>query len=580
MTAKELREKYLKFFEIKGHTVIPSAPLVPENDPTALFTTAGMHPLVPFLLGLEHPNGKRLVNFQKCLRTDDIDEVGDNWHNTFFEMLGNWSLGGYWKKEAISWSFEFITKELKIPTDKLWVTVFEGDPDAPKDEESVTVWKSLGIAGERIVPLPKKDNWWGPVGETGPCGPDTEMFVDVSGKPHGETCLPGDGCGRFSEIWNDVFMEYDRQKDGSYKPLTQKNVDTGMGIERTTAILQGKDNIYDTELFAGAIDLIKAGSKKFNERDGRILADHLRASTFIAAEGIVPSNKDQGYILRRLIRRCLAKTKFSLEMGSPMKVIDWYIDFYQDVYPELGENRNLVTEKISNEIEKFEKAVSSGVAEFAKIASRSPEKISGSDAFFLHATHGVTIDIVKDLAKEKNLMVDEVGFEEEFAHHQEVSRAGMERKFAGGLADHSDITVRGHTATHLLHQALRDVLGDHVYQTGSNITPERIRFDFSHNEKMTEEQIKKVEKIVNSKIKEDLAVRKELISQEEADKKGAIGLFKEKYADKVSVYEIGDYSTEYCGGPHVEHTAQVGDFKILKEEALGAGQRRIRAILS
>lgn len=580
MKASELREKYLDFFEKKGHKVIPSAPLVPENDPTALFTTAGMHPLVPFLLGLEHPAGKRLTNVQKSLRTDDISEVGDDWHNTFFEMLGNWSLGDYWKKEAITWSYEFITEILKLPTEKLWVTVFEGDSDAPKDEESISIWKGLGIPEQRIVPLPKKDNWWGPVGETGPCGPDTEMFIDVSGKPHGENCLPGDGCGRFSEIWNDVFMEYDRQKDGSYKPLKQKNVDTGMGVERTSAILQGKGNVYETDLFAGAIEIIKKNSKKESTQDERIVADHLRAATFVSAEGIVPSNKDQGYILRRLIRRAVAKAYYSLQMNDPIEVVDWYIHYYQDFYPELSDSREQITEKIRLEIARFDKAISSGVNEFQKIAGRSKERISGEDAFFLHSTHGLTIDIVEDMAKEKGLKVEKKGFDEEFGKHQEVSRAGMEKKFAGGLGDHSEITVRGHTATHLLHQALRDVLGDHVHQTGSNITPERIRFDFSHPERLTEEQIKKVEEIVNSKIKEDLTVKKDLMSQEEADKKGAIGLFKEKYGEKVSIYEIGDYSTEYCGGPHVEHTSQVGSFKILKEEALGAGQRRIRAVLS
>lgn len=581
MKARELREKYLKFFEDKGHKVIPSAPLVPENDPTALFTTAGMHPLVPFLLGLDHPNGKRLTNFQKCLRTDDIEEVGDNWHNTFFEMLGNWSLGSYWKEEAIKWSYEFITEDLKIPAGKLWVSVFEGDKDAPKDEESAAIWKSLGIAQERIIPLPKKDNWWGPVGETGPCGPDTEMFVDTTGKSHGEGCRPGDDCGRFSEIWNDVFMEYERQKDGSYKPLKQRNVDTGMGVERTTAVLQGRDNVYDTDLFNEVISLLKEKSKRFNLHDARIVADHMRAAIFIAGEGIEPSNKDQGYILRRLIRRAEARASYGLGIaGFPfIDIFNLFSKVYKETYPEIFNKEDNIIKTLTYEIHRFHTALESAFKEFDKIKAKYPNEIPGKELFYLHTTLGLTLDIIKDFADSEGVKIDEKGFEEEFTRHQEVSRAGMEKKFTGGLADHSDITVRGHTATHLLHQALRDVLGDHVHQTGSNITPERIRFDFSHSEKMTEEQIKKVEEIVSSKIEEDLIVKREMLSQEEADKKGAIGLFKDKYEDKVSIYEIGDYSVEYCGGPHVEHTSQVGNFKILKEEALGAGQRRIRAVL-
>ena len=614
MTAKELREKYLQFFENKGHVRIPSASLVPSEKTElsgtqrVLFTTAGMHPLIPFLLGEPHPHGKRLVNVQKSLRTDDIEEVGDSWHNTFFEMLGNWSLGNYWKKEAISWSFEFITKELGIKKDDLWVTVFAGDPSTgsgqvPKDEESIEIWRSLGILDERIIPLGRKDNWWGPVGETGPCGPDTEMFVDTTGKPHGSassppgsTCLPGDGCGRFAEIWNDVFMEYNKTAEGRYEPLKQRNVDTGMGVERTLAILQGKDNVYDTELFQPAMSHLESSSSTWNVKSGRIIADHMRAALFIVAEGILPSNKDQGYVLRRLIRRAYAKGVYSLHSDLPVgDIFDLYAEVYKEKYPEVFNDRSNKLDVFAHEIDRFNKTLNLGVQEFHKIKSNSNATISGKEAFLLHSSFGLTIDITKDLAGEVGLKVDEKGFEEEFAKHQEISRAGMEKKFAGGLADHSDITVRGHTATHLLHQALRDVLGDHVHQTGSNITPERIRFDFSHGEKLSPEQIKKVEEIVNSKISSDLPVHKELMSQEEADKKGAIGLFREKYGEKVSIYEIGPsrsassgqagsgqdkpYSTEYCGGPHVEHTEQVGKFKIVKEEALSAGQRRIRAVL-
>lgn len=631
MNSKELKQKYLNFFERKGHKIIPSAPLIPENDPTALFTTAGMHPLVPFLLGLEHSAGRRLVNVQKCLRTDDIDEVGDNWHNTFFEMLGNWSFGDYGKKEAIGWSYEFITKELNIPENKLWVTVFAGDVDSPKDEESVKIWRSLGITESRIIPLGKQDNWWGPVGEIGPCGPDTEMFIDTTGKPHGSNtltkngsvCRPGDNCGRFSEIWNDVFMEYDRQKDGTYKPLKQKNVDTGMGIERTIAVLQGKDNIYETELFSSVIKLLKEKSSDYQEHSARIVADHLRATVFISAEGIIPLNKDQGYVLRRLLRRSIRHLDLIGASDQLEEVLKLYIRDYSDVYPEIKQEKKIV-DLVKAEKEKFRKVIQEGLLrsenllaakkpiseeKYKKMMKNTGKKeifrdfykgkesvldrfnldlskselieatISGKEAFDLYQSFGFPIDMIIDLAQVRNLLVNVEDLESEIERHQKVSRAGMEKKFAGGLADHSDITIRGHTATHLLHQALRDVLGNHVQQTGSNITPERIRFDFSHPEKLTSEQVKKVEEIVNQKIKDDLIVKKELLTQKEADKKGAIGLFREKYDDKVSIYEIGDYSTEYCGGPHVEHTSQVGNFEIIKEESLAAGQRRIRAIL-
>lgn len=599
MTAKELKEKYLKFFEKKGHTVIPSASLIPSEKVEStgtqrvLFTTAGMHPLVPYLLGETHPHGKRLVNVQKSLRTDDIDDVGDAWHNTFFEMLGNWSLGDYWKKEAIGWSFEFLTKDLGMDPGKIHVTVFGGDkdiPGVPEDKESVEIWKGLGISESRIFKLGKEDNWWGPVGNSGPCGPDTEMFYDTGVPSHGERCQPGETCGKYAEIWNDVFMEFNKTVDGKYEPLKQKNVDTGMGVERTAAILQGKDNVYDTELFSGIIELIKKETKKNKAKwdvndlkDARIIADHIRAAVFIAAEGIVPSNKDQGYVLRRLIRRAYAKAVYSLRSDLPVKtLINLNSVVYTDFYPEVFNNEVMskISDVFAEEINRFNRTLNLGVKEFHKIKESSGGVISGNNAFFLHATHGLTIDFIKDLANEVGVKVDEKGFEEEMAKHQEVSRMGLEKKFAGGLADHSDITVRGHTATHLLHQALRDVLGEHAHQTGSNITPERIRFDFSHGEKLTPEQIEKIEKLVNEKIKQDLQVKKELISQEEADKQGAIGLFREKYGDKVSIYKIGDYSVEYCGGPHVEHTAAVGTFKIIKEEALGAGQRRIRAVLN
>ncbi|MEX0616198.1 MAG: alanine--tRNA ligase [Candidatus Woykebacteria bacterium] len=585
MTAKELRGKYLKFFEVKGHKVIPSASLVPSEKvelagtQRVLFTTAGMHPLVPYLLGEPHPHGKRLVNVQKSLRTDDIDDIGDPWHNTFFEMLGNWSLGDYWKKEAIEWSFEFLTKELKLNPDRISVTVFGGDPEIPgvgEDKESVEIWKSLGIPEERIYRFGKADNWWGPVGETGPCGPDTEMFYDTAAPSHGKDCQPGESCGKYAEIWNDVFMEYDRQPDGSYKKLKQKNVDTGMGVERTMAILQGKDNAYDTELFSSVIQKLENMSANWNVKSARIVADHIRAAIFLIADGVSPSNVDRGYVLRRLIRRAIRHGRLlGINEGLTHQVTKEFVPIYEEFYPELRENIRTIYEELSGEEAKFQKVLTAGLKEFEKLGS----EITGKDAFFLYESYGFPPELTFELAADKNLTVDRTLFNEEFTRHQEVSRAGSAKKFAGGLADHSEKVVRGHTATHLLHQALRDVLGKQAHQTGSNITAERIRFDFSYDKKMTPEEIKKVEDIVNQKIKEDLVVTKTLMSQEEADKKGAIGLFPEKYDEKVSIYQIDKYSIEFCGGPHVKNTSEVGKFKIVKEESVGANTRRIKAVL-
>lgn len=579
MTAKELKQRYLDFFKKKGHKIIPSASLVPEHDPTVLFTTAGMHPLVPFLLGQEHPAGKRLVNVQKSFRTDDIDDVGDAWHNTFFEMLGNWSLGDYWKEEAISWSFEFLTKELNLDPSRIYVTVFGGDSEIPgvgEDTESIKIWKKLGVAENKIFKLGKKDNWWGPPGATGPCGPDTEMFYDTGAPEHSESCQPGETCGKYAEIWNDVFMSFNKTADGKYEPLKQKNVDTGMGVERATAILQGKDNVYDTEIFAPILSEVKKISENWDSRSARVIADHMRAAVFLIADGVAPSNVERGYILRRLIRRAIRfglsleiKENFTQHLGEKI------VELYSQDWPDLEKEKSKIAEELKREEEKFRSTLESGVKQFEKLG----EKISGKEAFDLYQSYGFPFELTSELARESGKEVDKAGFVDEFAKHQDISRAGAKQRFAGGLADHSDITVRGHTATHLLHQALRDVLGSSVHQTGSNITPERIRFDFSYAEKLTDEQVKKVEDIINSKIGEDLLVKKELMTQEEADKKGAIGLFKEKYGDKVSIYEINGFSIEYCGGPHVEHTSQVGKFKIIKEEALGAGQRRIRAVL-
>ncbi|MDP2720617.1 MAG: alanine--tRNA ligase-related protein [bacterium] len=633
MTARELKKKYLEFFKKKGHTVIPSASLVPEHDPTVLFTTAGMHPLVPFLLGEPHPAGKRLVNVQKSFRTDDIDDVGDPWHNTFFEMLGNWSLGDYWKREAIEWSLEFLTRELGLDPNRVHVTVFGGDKEIPgvkEDTESIEIWKGLGIPEKKIYKLGKKDNWWGPVGATGPCGPDTEMFYDTGGPEHGENCQPGETCGKYAEIWNDVFMEFNKTTGGKYEPLKQKNVDTGMGVERTVAILQGKDNVYDTEIFTPIMEKIKSLSKSWNDVGGRIIADHLRASVFLISDGVKASNVERGYILRRLVRRAIRYGK-QLEIPGVFtkEVAQVVVDNYKDDYSDLEKNSETINNELLSEEERFETVLDEGLKKsqkvfdkkvpvedrkykrvmqtlgkrevFREVYNSKTEKegsaylkkikapltydelkkatVSGKEAFDLYQTFGFPIEMIIELAQAKNLFVDVASLQQEVKRHQEVSRAAG-KKFAGGLADHSDITIREHTATHLLHQALRDVLGNSVHQIGSNITPERIRFDFSHSEKLTEKQIKQVEDIVNSMIKEDLSVKKELMTQPEADKAGAIGLFREKYADKVSIYKIGDYSIEYCGGPHVGHTGQVGKFKIIKGEALGAGQRRIRAVLN
>ena len=544
-----------------------------------------MHPLVPFLLGEPHPHGKRLTNVQKSLRTDDIDEVGDAWHNTFFEMLGNWSLGDYWKEKSITWSLEFLTEELKLDPKRIYVTVFGGDKEIPgigEDKGTIDIWKKLGIPENKIYKLGKADNWWGPVGQEGPCGPDTEMFYDTGAAEHGAKCQPGETCGKYAEIWNNVFMEFNKTANGEYEALKQKNVDTGMGVERTTAILQGKDNIYDTELFKGVIDLLEEKSKDFNLKDARIIADHMRATLFLISDGVEPSNKDQGYILRRLIRRSAYKAIYRLKSGSlPSDLIfDIYINIYKNAYPDISEKKKQLTMVTTREFVKFERTLEQGIRKFEEIKKKESVTISGRDVFYLHATHGLTIDIVKDWALEDGLKVDEKGFEDEFEKHQEISRAGGKQKVAGGLEDQSEKTIRGHTATHLLHKALRDVLGEAVHQTGSNITTARIRFDFSYGEKMTPEQIKKVEEVVNKKIKEDLRVKKTLMTQGEAEMKGAIGLFPEKYEDKVSIYQIGDYSIEYCGGPHVETTSKVGKFKIVKEESVGSGSRRIKAVLN
>jgi alanyl-tRNA synthetase len=602
MTTNELRQKYLDFFKEKGHAIIPSASLIPENDPTVLFTTAGMHPLVPYLIGQTHPMGTRLVDAQKCVRTDDIDEVGDSSHLTFFEMLGNWSLDDYFKREAITWSFEFLTDKqwLGIDPNKLFVTVFEGDDDAPRDDESINIWQGLfetkGIAadlGDRIRAYPKKKNWWGPAGQTGPCGPDTEMFYDT-GKAHdkafGDACHQNCECGRFVEIWNDVFMEYDKQANGSFMPLTQKNVDTGMGLERVAAVMQGVETVFETDVFTPALDKIADLSNKTyrgNERAFRIIADHVRAATFIIGDerGVVSSNVGQGYIVRRLLRRAIREgRRLGIDEPFTYLIAEVYVGEYGVHYRELENNISKIIDEIKKEEEKFGKTLENGMRELEKLLGRGP--ITGDDAFQLFSTYGFPLELTEEILGEKGQTVDRERFAAEFKKHQELSRTASAGTFKGGLADHSEETTRLHTATHLLHQALRKVLGDHVEQKGSNITAERLRFDFSHPQKMTPEGIQKVEELVNDAIKLDLPVRCEQLTVDEAKKRGAIGLFGDKYAQvggKISVYFIGDEiadfsSKEICGGPHVEHTGELGSFKIQKEEAVSAGVRRIKAI--
>ena len=578
MNSEELKKKYIEFFKKKEHIQIKTSPLVPENDPTVLFTTAGMHPLVPFLLGQPHPAGKRLVGLQKCLRTGDIDDVGDTTHNTFFEMLGNWSLGDYWKKETIEWCYEFLTKELKIDINKLHVTVFEGDESTPRDEESIKIWKSLGIKDDKIHLLGRKDNWWGPPGETGPCGPDTEMFIDT-GKPKcSSKCKPGCNCGKYFEIWNAVFMEYNKTKDGKFEPLKQKNVDTGMGVERTTAILNNLSSVYETDLFKPIMEKISELKKKENKKAERIIADHLRAATFILAEKIPPSNIERGYILRRLIRRAIRYGKIlEMEKGFAKEIVKVIVSKYKKDYPELEKNKEFIFNELEKEEEKFMRTLESGLKMFNKISKEGD--ISGKKAFLLFQSYGFPIEMTIELANERGLNVDTKGFYEEYKNHQKISRVGSEKEFKGGLADRSYESTKLHTATHLLAEALRRVLKKEIVQKGSNITPERLRFDFNFDRKLTDEEIKKVEDLVNEKIKEGLPVTKKEMTLEEARKIGAQGVFEEKYGKRVYVYFINDFSKEICGGPHVKNTKELGKFKIIKQKSVGAGIRRIKAIL-
>ena len=591
ITSKDLRSLYLNFFAEKGHAVIRSASLIPENDPTVLFTTAGMHPLTPYLLGQKHPAGNRLTDVQKCVRTGDIDEVGDASHCTFFEMLGNWSLGDYFKKEAIHWSYEFLTSEkyLGIPKERLAVSVFAGDDDAPRDEESADIWMECGLKPEQIFYLPKKNNWWGPAGITGPCGPDTEMFFDT-GKPKcSDGCGPQCDCGKYLEIWNDVFMQYNKKEDGSFEPLRQKNVDTGMGLERTVCVINGLGSVYETDVFEGAIRCIESLSgKKYGADDEttraiRIVADHVRTATFMLGDqiGVTPSNVDQGYVLRRLIRRAIRFMRsLGIGKGEMVKLAAHYVDFYAEVYPELAENRQKIIDELTKEEEKFSRALEQGTKEFERAAAKAQNGvIDGQTAFRLYDTFGFPIEMTVEFAKEKGLAVDTEGFSEKFAEHQKKSQLGSEQRFKGGLADHSEKTTKLHTATHLLQAALRKVLGDEVAQKGSNITEERLRFDFSFSRPMTKEEIAETQKLVNEAIQRKMPITCEEMTVEEAKAQGAIGLFGDKYGEVVKVYTMGDFSKEICGGPHASNTGDLGEFVITKEQSSSSGVRRIKAEL-
>ena len=647
ITSAQLREMFQSFMESKGHHRIQSASVIPENDPTVLFTTAGMHPLVPYLMGTPHPAGTRLTDVQKCIRTGDIDEVGDASHCTFFEMLGNWSLGDFFKKEAISWSWEFLTSPewLGLDKDKLAFSVFAGDENCPRDEEAHDIWRSMGVAEDHIFYLPKENNWWGPAGQTGPCGPDTEMFIIRDQEPCGPDCSPACDCGRYLEIWNDVFMQYNKQKDGTFVPLEKKNVDTGMGLERTICVLNGKKTVYETDAFSGIIAKIAElsghtyGENEQLTRAFRVVADHLRTSTFILGDdrGVSPSNTDQGYILRRLIRRAV---RFGMQLGMAegftAEIAQVIINQYKEVYPELERNSAFVIEQLKLEETRFARTLKQGEKEFDKVYSNtlrakglmesilaaedkpafvqelvktkklppapdnkpiidaadeaaivaavnarlaSLDTLDGRSAFKLYDTYGFPIEMTIELAAEKGLKVDKADFDERFRQHQEKSHQGAEQKFKGGLADHSEQTAKLHTATHLLHAALRKVLGDEVAQKGSNITAERLRFDFSFGRKMTKEELVEVEKLVNEAIAAKAPVVCEEMTVPEAKAKGAIGLFESKYGEKVRTYKMGEFSFEICGGPHAENTGDLVSFKIQKEESSSAGVRRIKAVI-
>lgn len=607
MTTNEIRQKFLNFFEEREHKVIPSASLVPQDDPSVLFTTAGMHPLVPFLMGEKHPLGKRLVDSQKCLRTDDIDEVGDVQHLTFFEMLGYWSLGDYFKRESIHFTFDFYTQILGFNKDDISVTVFAGDEDAPRDDESYNTWlNEIGIPKERIYEYPKKENWWGPVSETGPCGPCTEMFIDTGIPACSPECGPACNCDKFVEIGNNVFMEYFKDKEGKFEKLQQKNVDVGLGLERLAMFSQNKKTVFEIDIFAEIMAKIKQLAKKEEVKSERVIADHVRAATFALAEGVEPSNVDRGYVVRRLIRRAVRHGRLlGIEGIFTYEVAKEVIKAYKDVYPELSKNEQFIYSELDKEEEKFGKTLEKGLRKFnslirIKYPEGRPERdssekvnltnlqpfITRKEAFDLYQNYGFPIEMIQEEAARVNAKVDIRGFEEEYKKHQELSRKGAEKKFKGGLGDTSEQTVKYHTAAHLMLEALRRVLGPHIIQKGANITSERLRFDFSHPEKMTPEEINAVEDMVNEMIQKKLPVMETITTVEEAKGNGATGIFDSKYGEKVKVYTIGGdlysaeaFSKEICGGPHVQNTSELGHFKIKKEESSSAGVRRIKAIL-
>lgn len=591
LNAQQLREMYLKFFEDKGHKIIPSASLIPENDPSVLFTTAGMHPLVPYLLGEKHPAGNRLTDVQKCVRTGDIDEVGDNSHLTFFEMLGNWSLGDYFNQESIGFSYEFLTGKdyLDIPVERLAVTVFAGDEDCPRDQSSADRWQELGLSKDKIFYLPKKHNWW-IAGKTGPCGPDTEMFIDRGVEPCSPECSPACDCGKYLEIWNNVFMQYYKNEDGTYSKLKQKNVDTGMGLERTLCILNGVESVYDTELFTEAkqeifnLTGVTYGQSEEATKAYRIILDHVRTATFLIGDtkGIVPSNVDQGYVLRRLIRRAVRFGRnINLPEGSLSKIAACYVEKYKLAYPELLENQDKIYQELNKEEEKFSKTLTDGLKEFNKVVTHIQGNVfPGKTAFRLYDTFGFPLEITQELAKEQGFTVDVEGYNNAFSEHQKKSSVGSEQKFKGGLADQSQQTARLHTATHLMQAALKKVLDPSVSQKGSNITTERLRFDFNFDRPMTKEEIAEVENLVNYAISQNVPITMEEMTAAEAKASGAVGVFDSRYGERVKVYTMGEFSKEICGGPHAATTGELGKFHIVKEQSSSAGIRRIKAVLT
>ena len=589
LTSSELRETYLQYFKSKGHSIISSSSLIPENDPSVLFTTAGMHPLVPYLLGESHPNGNRLCDVQKCIRTGDIDEIGDDTHCTFFEMLGNWSLGDYFKKDSIAFSFEFLTKVLEIPVEKIAVTVFEGDENAPRDEFSAGVWESLGIPKDRIFYLPKEHNWW-ISGEVGPCGPDTEIFIINDKKCDREDCSPACSCGKYVEIWNNVFMEFNKSADGSFEKLSQQNVDTGMGLERTICMLNGVKSVYETDFFSDAIELIcKLSGKVYLSDEAttksiRIIADHIRTATFILGDdkGITPSNMDQGYVLRRLIRRAVRHARvIGMEACGILEVSKCFIAKYASIYEELGRNSDKIIDELQKEIDRFSKTVENGLKEIEKVLKYVQNNaLNGKTAFRLYDTFGFPLEMTVEICAENGVEVDVEGYHKSFAEHQLKSQKGAEQKFKGGLADSGEATTNLHTATHMLNACLKKVLGDDgIMQKGSNITAERLRFDFNFSRPLTPDEKIEIEVMMNDIIARKIDITCEEMTVEQAKEAGALGVFESKYGQLVKVYTIGDVSKEICGGPHASNTAELGVFKIKKEQSSSSGIRRIKGVL-